>query len=186
MSKSKQKQIETMTYESLVNECKRLRTVHERAEVQLFLFLVKVESEYRDVWMNAGCDSFDQFLRSNHLPKPDRYKLFAHGLARCGVDDALAHDVGWVMMVGMRPIDNTTLESLRERATAFREVEKTAPSEETSKMWRAELEPRSKPPEVISRATELMRLREENKKLRADLAAAYVRIVDLERKGNAA
>ena len=173
-----------MTYEQLVTECKRLRVETERAEVQFFLFLVKVEKEHADVWREAGCADFDQFLKSNHLTKPERYRFFLRGLDSVGEKMALENGVPWTISAGMLMLTTPeAMPSFEARAAAFVASERAAPSEEAVRQWRAEVDTRAAPPVGITRATELMRLREENKKLRADLAAAQARIAELE--GNA-
>lgn len=169
-----------MTYEQLIEECKRMRARHERAEAEFFLFLMKVDVEHTETWREAGCSDFDQFLRSNHLGKPDRYRAFAAGVAKVGVEAALSNGAPWTMSAGV--LAATTPEALpafSARAEAFVASESVAPSEEAVRQWRAELDTRASPPAGISRASELVRLREENKVLRAKLAAAEARIAEL-------
>ncbi len=182
-----------MTYEEMVAECKKMRSRHERAEAEFFLFLMKVDAEMSNVWREAGCSNFDQFLRSNHLTKPERYRAFALGVSKVGADAALANGAPWTMSAGSLSVTTPeALKSFAARATAFIEVENVAPSEEAVRQWRAELDTRATPPVGITRASELLRLREENKALRAKLAAAEKRIKELEeittikKKGKAA
>jgi hypothetical protein len=171
-----------MDYESLVQECKRLRALHERAEAEFFIFMMVAEREHKDIWAGAGCVTFDQFIRSNHLGKVDRYGLFVHGVNRCGVDAALNHGAAWTIEAGK--IENATPEVLAQfaaRAQAFTETERVAPSEEAVREWRAQIDTRTKVHGTIRKVDELNRLRAENEVLRVELRAAKRRISELEK-----
>ena len=161
------------TYENLVTECKRLRHAAETSEAKFFLFLVSVERDYEEVWRAAGCDTFEQFVISNHLCKPDRYRLFVGGLDRTSADQALAHGAYWVIQAGkMRGPSADAMSEYATRATAFAELEHTSPSEETCRQWATELGAKPEMSGVVRRVSELHRLRAENAELRAKLRAA--------------
>lgn len=171
----------TMTYEELVLECKRLRGIHERAEAEFFLFLIRAERELAEVWREAGCSDFAQFLRSNHLADTDRYRFFVIGTDRVGAAVAVRNGAPWTVERGRA--DNAppeVLEAFAARASAFVETEGVAPAEQTVTGWRKEIVSGAKPHNTIRRVDELAKLREENKRLKAELSAAKKRIVALE------
>lgn len=172
-----------MNYEELIAECKRLRREAERAEATFLAFLMKCEKSYEEVWRGAGCETFDQFIRSNDLCKPDRYLLFAVGVGRVGLQAALANGAHWTIQAGrMRDPSDEILEAFQERATDFVSVHGVAPSNETAREWAAELQPARENTAGQARASELRRLRAENARLRAELKAANARIEELEGK----
>lgn len=173
-----------MTYEQLVEKCKELRLRAERSEAEFFIFLMMAEVDHADIWREAGCSDFDQFLYSNHLCKPSRYRLFVAGCNHTGVDAARTNGAAWTIEAGrMRQPTPEILEEFNNRAQAFVETTGTAPSEETSANWRRELDkPSADEHSTIRKASELHRLRAENAQLRADLASAKKRIGELEAK----
>ena len=177
MSKEK-----TMTYEQLVAECKRLRGVSERAEAEFFAFLMRADREYEDVWRGNGCVSFRQFMTSNHLRDPDRYLFFAKGVDNVGLDAALANGAPWTIEIGRAAVKDQpmVIEGLVERAAAFVETERVAPARMTVESWSRELLAPERQHQTIQKADELHRLRAENQKLKAELAAAKARIAELE------
>lgn len=174
-----------MTFDELVAKCKSLRGIHERAEAQFFVILREAEVAYEQVWKEAGCSTFDQFLMSNHLCEPKRYRFFAIGLSRVGVDEAISNGAPWTVQRGrMDSEPREALEAFSERARAFVELEGVAPSDQTVRGWKAETTSKNAlEHRTIQRVDELHRLREENKRLKADLAAAKKRIDELEGKG---
>ena len=128
-----------MTYEELVEKCKKLRGRHERAEAEYFVFLVEVETTMSDTWKGAGCATFDQFLRSNHLADSDRYRFFQIGLNQVGLSDALNNGVAWTTARGrINGASKDALEEFSARAKAFVEVENLAPAEQTVSEWARE------------------------------------------------
>lgn len=179
-----------MTYEELVDECKRLRAAAEAAEGEFFRFLMRVERDHESVWREAGCSTFEQFLRSNNLVKVDRYALFVKGTERIGETNA-AKCVHSTIFIGRQPDPKPKqVAEYIKRVDAFREVHRTAPSEEAAREWSKEVFRRpAEAHKTIRRVDELHRLREENKTLRSQLAAAHARIAELEqgaRKGKKA
>ena len=171
----------TMTYEQLVSECKRLRGRHERAEAEFYVFLMTAEREHSEVWQEAGCADFKQFLRSNHLCDTDKYRFFAIGVDRAGLDEALANGAPWTIERGrMDQAAPKAIEEFTNRARAFVETESVAPSEQTVREWRSQVAARANEHATVRRVDELNRLREENKHLKAELKAAKARIAELE------
>lgn len=174
----------SMTYNELVTQCKALRAAHERAEAQFLLFLMRAELECCEVWREAGCTDFDQFIRSNHLCEVQRYRFFAVGIERSSVDDALSNGAHWTVTLGMAPRPTSDfVEGFKARAVAFVATERVAPSEQTVRQWRAELSVPTREHGTIRKASELDRLREENRRLTAELTAAKARIAELEGQG---
>lgn len=172
---------EPMTYEHLVEECKRLRLRSEMAEAEFFAFLMVAERQHQSIWAEAGCTTFEQFLTSNHLCKPDRYRFFAIGVDRVGLDAALANGAYWTICAGRMPEPSKSdLQKFDDRAKAFVQLERTLPSEEAVRQWAAEIAGRETEPRKIVQVGELERLREENRILHAKLAAAEKRIAELE------
>ena len=173
-----------MTFEELIAECKRLRGLHERAEAAFFVFLRTAEVEHADVWREAGCSTFDQFLTSNHLCEPGRYRFFAIGMSRVGVDEAIQNGAPWTIQRGKMDSEApASLAAFTERARAFVALEGVAPSEQTVRTWKAETTSKNAlEHRTIQRVDELSRLREENKRLKSELAAAHMRIAKLEEK----
>jgi len=170
-----------MSYDDLVEECKRLRLASEMSEAKFFAFLMVAEREHAEIWQGAGCDTFEQFLTSNHLCKPERYRFFAIGVDRVGLDAALASGAYWTIQAGkMHEPTKQALKAFGERAAAFLEVEKTAPSEEASRQWAAEVSARGREPQKIAQVSELHRLRAENQELRHKLKLADKRVLELE------
>lgn len=176
---------QTMSYEYLVDYCKRLRREHEKAEAIFFLFLISVEEQHGPAWKEAGCATFDQFIRSNELCMVDRYRLFKAGVSKAGAEKAAAFGVPWTISVG-RIREASEVQKMNERAKAFVEVNRTAPSQLAVSSWEAEARGAERSGEHTERATarasELMRLRAENAKLKTDLAAALARVAELEAK----
>lgn len=175
---------EKFTYERLVEECKRLRTLVDKTEVSLFVFLMKAEREYESVWRDAGCASFAHFLQSNCLPRFDRYRFFAMGVDRVGLDAAQTYGVHWTCAAGrMDKPSKAALADFIKRAAAFLLKNHVAPSEESVRVWAAEVSPaRDDEPKVVREASELARLRARVQELEAKLAAAEKTIAELKRK----
>jgi len=173
----------TMDYEKLVSECKRLRLKSERAEAEFFAFLMVAERDHEGVWRGGGCDTFEQFLTSNHLCKQERYRFFAIGVDRVTLGAALANGAYWTIQAGkMHEPSKAALRDFGERARAFVELEKTAPSEEAARQWAAEITSRGRDPQKLAQVSELHRLRAENQELRAKLRASEKRVAELEAK----
>lgn len=141
------------------------------------------ETEYEEVWRDAGCESFDQFLSSNHLAKVDRYRSFRLGVERSSLTEALNHGASWTMALGhMASPSAKVTEEFTARAVAFLETEHVAPTEETVREWRAQVQGSQKKHATIRKVDELNRLRAENATLKAENAALKKRIADLEDK----
>ncbi len=172
-----------MNYEELVEQCKQFRAKAERAEAEFLAFLMLAEGAHDDVWKGAGCATFEQFLRSNHLCRPERYSAFVRGVDRVGKADALVNGAAWTIEASKFGDEHlAAIEQFSARATAFVETEKVAPSEETVREWRAQIEQSTKEHSTVRRASELHRLRAENQKLRAELKSAQSLIVTLQGK----
>jgi hypothetical protein len=172
-----------MSYEQLVEECKRLRLKSEKAEAEFFAFLMVAEREHAEVWQGGGCADFQQFLASNHLADGRRYRFFAIGVDRVGLDTAIAHGAHWTIQAGMLPDPSPkVLRDFTERARAFVEMEHTAPAEQTVRTWAAEAVASGRDPKRVQQVSELHRLRAENQELRAKLRAAEKRAADAEAK----
>jgi len=173
-----------MSYEGLVEECKRLRLAAEQSEARYFLLLMTTEKEYADVWRGAGHSTYEQFLRSNDLCKPDQYLAFRDGVNKVGPEKAMSFGAHWTRTVGR--MRHGSVERLAERAEAFLKVHHTAPSEEVVKGW-ARDEPKDAPVVDINvrRLSELEKLRKENAELRAKLAEANRTIAKLEQQVSA-
>lgn len=159
-----------MTYEELVAECKRLRGTAERAEAEFLIFLMLVEREHSEVWSEAGCDTFEQFIKSNTLCEFGRYRMFSIGVDRVGVDAARINGAHWTIAAGKEPAPSEkALKEFAARASAFVEVNGVAPSEQASRTWRAEVFGRTgKEHATVRKVDELHRLRAENDALRAE------------------
>jgi len=178
-----------MTYDELVTECKRLRRESEQSEARLFLFLMMAETDYVDVWSGFGCASFDQFLRSNGpLAKPERYALFKIGVSKTSAEQAAKFGVHWTIQAGKLDSD-ADVKQLADRAEAFVKIHLVGPAEETASKWRAEAQGRGQTntAKAVAKASEIVHLRTENAKLKADvqtmptnMADARKRILDLE------
>jgi hypothetical protein len=173
--------VKKMSYEKLVEECKRLRLKSERAEAEFFIFLLLAEQEQKEIWQGGGCDTFEQFLASNHLCRPDRYRFFAIGVERTSAETALANGAHWTIQAGRMPVPSKkALTDFSDRAAAFIEIENTAPSEEAVRQWAAEVNANGRQPGKIVQVGELHRLRAENQELRLKLRVAEQRIAVLE------
>jgi hypothetical protein len=170
-----------MTYEDLVEKCKELRRDAERAEVRYFLFLVACEREHSDVWKGGGCSTFEQFMRSNHLPEYDRYLAFRDGLDKRGVDAAL--QVGVPIMTKVGRLRDELGDTLIRRALDFVKVEGVAPKDETVDGWARALPKEDAPgARTANRAAEIDRLREENRILKAECKTLRKENEDLKAK----
>lgn len=170
-----------MSYEDLVEECKRLRLAHEQAEARFFVFLMVVEKDHVDTWGGTFAATFEHFVLSNHLAKWSRYDLFVRGVDRVGTEAALLHGVDWTMQAGkFRDASDGAIAEFTARASAFLETERVQPSEETVREWRNQIDSPGKPHETVRRASEIARLRGENEKLKAELRVARKKIAQLE------
>lgn len=195
-----------MTYEELVTECKRLRAAAQKAEAEFFLFLMKVEKEHEEVWSGAGCVTFDQFLKSNHIVDSDKYRFFTIGLGRVeelqkvdekrdrgeepgeGAKPKDVQDVArrngapWICAIGRQPMPEDAFREFAQRAEAFVEVEGVPPREQTVDIWRRDVLPKQGKADhrTIRRVDELSRLRAENAALKAENAALKKRLADME------
>ncbi len=161
-----------MTLDEIVAECRRLRALAEAAETAYFIFLMKVETEYKDVWSGAGTGYtvFDQFLGSLH-ESPGRYANFVRGVKRTGAERALKIGVPLVTHIG-RPetISTKVVNDLCAKAEATVEERGVAPKEQTVKDWMRQAKAPDDEPEIIKRRNELQRLRKENAELKALVA----------------
>lgn len=199
-----------MSYEKLVEECKRLRLKGERAVAEFFAFLMIAEREHAEIWQGGGCETFEQFLNSNHLCDSSRYRFFAIGVDRVGLEVALENGAHWTIQAG-RMIEPTkkALEDFGARARAFVETEKTAPSEKAVREWAAQINANGREPQKIKQVselhrlravvqeqqgatrivekqkTELERLREENQRLRAENLDLKAKLKAAEKRGPA-
>jgi hypothetical protein len=158
-----------MTYEELVETAKALRLKSERAEAEFFAFLLRAEADAGDVWREAGCATFEQFVRSNQLCEFDRYANFARGVERTSLEDALANGAHWAMQVGkMHEPSKGLLAQFSEKASAFLEVHNVAPSEKTVQSWARELAQPPGPTGAIRQVSELAQLRAKVQVLEAE------------------
>ena len=172
-----------MTYENLVSECKRLRLRAEKSEAEYMIFLMRAEREHEDVWKGGGCDTFEQFISSNHLLEPGRYRFFAIGVDRSSVDKALDHGAHWTIQLGRMPKPSVgDVKRFSERAAAFVELERVLPSEQAVRQWAAETSANGREPQQIRQVGELAHLRAENQELRAKLRAAEREIETLKKR----
>lgn len=168
-----------MTYEDLIEQCRKLRARAERAESEFFIFLIKVEKEEKELLTANGVGHFHQFIRSNHLCEPHRYDEFCRGVERIGAEKALELGAAHTMRAG-RLRDVSVLPDLERRTAAFIATEGVAPSELTVSGWCRELDTPPKTHSTVRRGDELNRLRAENKRLKVELATAQRRIRELE------
>lgn len=170
-----------MTYETLLAECQRLRTEYEQGEARFFVFLMRAETEYQEVWKEFGHATFDTFLRSNHLCDVDRYTAFVRGVERSSVEKALHVGAATTISVGrLRTQSPEAAQEILRRADAFIATERVAPAEQTATEWRKDVERPDRAHVTIRRADELTKLREENRRLKVELKAAQRRIQELE------
>lgn len=172
-----------MTYENLVEECKRLRLLAERSEAEFLVFLMRAEREHEEIWKGGGCDTFEQFISSNHLIEPGRYRFFAIGVDRSSVDKAIEHGAHWTIQLGrMAKPSAGDVKRFSARAAAFVELEHVLPSEQAVRQWAAETSANGREPQLIRQVGELAHLRAENQELRAKLRAAEREIETLKKK----
>jgi hypothetical protein len=158
--------------EKLIDDIKKMRRRFEQSESGFFLFLHEVETTRSKEWSIAGCETFKQFLMSHDIVNFNRYALFCHGLSRTSAKLAMDNGVHWVIAVGqLRPdIAADVTIKLIKLADGFREVHCTAPSEQTVKKWISESVPRDVDKNAnVRAATELRRLREENRVLKIEV-----------------
>jgi hypothetical protein len=149
-----------MTYEELVETAKTLRLKSERAEAEFFAFLLRAEEDAEDVWREAGCSTFEQFVRSNQLCEFDRYANFARGVERTSIEQALANGAHWTMQVGkMHDPTKGVIEQFAAKARAFLEVHNVAPAEKTVQSWAKELSTPAGSTGAIRQVGELSQLR---------------------------
>jgi hypothetical protein len=142
---------------------------------------MEVEAQCLDVVVASGCQSFDQFLRSNSLCEPYRYDQFKRGVSRSSAAKACRYGVAWTMTLGR--MDTPTPEMMTEyqnQAETFEQTCHVAPSEQTVREWSAKIVGLPVSNVGSRRLSELQRLRAENAQLRKDLAAARAKIAQLE------
>jgi|SRR5690606_739595 len=157
-----------MTYEQLIERCKELRSIHERARSEFFLFLMQVERDHVETWKAAGIQDFDQFIRSHDLCQPHLYRLFVEGCNREGAERALEYGASWTIEAGRaKQVSPGFSEEFSKRAEAFIEVNHVPPSAQTAERWRRDLD-KPQTVRVVKHASELHRLRAENQMLRAE------------------
>jgi len=172
-----------MTYERLVEECKALRHKSEQSEAEFFLFLLVAERNHAEVWQGGGCETFDQFLASNHLCRYERYRFFSLGVDRTSAEMALANGAHWTIQAGkMVEPDKAVLDKFAARAIAFVEIEHVKPSEESVRQWAAEGNANGREPQKNRQVSEMARLRAENQDLKMKLRAAEREIMQLRSK----
>ena len=173
----------------IIAEAKRLRVEYENAEARFFGFLMEVERDRAHVWKAAGCADYEQFLRSYHLVDPSRYRFFAMGADQVGIDLAVEHGAHWTVQRGKMSAANAPKKAIREfeeRARAFVEVEKVAPSEQAVREWKNEVLASDRVHSVVRKQDRLHQLESENASLRRELAAAKKKIALLEKRLGAA
>lgn len=160
-------------FKQLVEKARQLRSESEKAEARFFAFLMTFEREHESAWRAAGCSHFDQVINSNQLCKTERYHWFVEGVNRIGLEAALEMGYPATAEAGKRqPLQPEFLEAYKERVVSFISNAGVVPSEETAHRMRLEVEPSSVTNMGGRRVDELSKLRAENAKLRADLAAA--------------
>lgn len=170
-----------MTYEELINECRRLRLAHEQGEARFFVFLMEAESKHREVWSAFGHATFDTFLRSNHLVDTDRYAAFVRGVEKSSVSQAMSVGAPATIQLGrIRSANPDVSAEFIRRAEAFVSTENVVPSDQTAALWRRHLDAPEQEHRTIRKASELDRLRGENHRLKLELATAHKRIAELE------
>jgi hypothetical protein len=64
-----------MNIETFIRKAKQLRAHADEAERNFLLFLVSGEAD-RDMWQSSGSITFDSFLKSTGLCEPSRYRNF--------------------------------------------------------------------------------------------------------------
>lgn len=140
-----------------------------------------VEREHEEIWKAAGCSDYIMFLRSNHLCKPDRYRDFARGVDRVGLDTALTNGAHWTIAAGQpEELSADAQAAFTRRAAAFVTTEGMAPTEETVREWKAQIVSDGKDHLTLRRADRLAKLQAENEQLKAENAALKKRVQELE------
>ena len=84
-----------MTLDKLIQECQRLREKAHGTESKYFEFLVKMDSEYRKLWIEAGFTRFSLFLTAKGLASEGEIKRFElYKRARADLGGATARELG--------------------------------------------------------------------------------------------
>ena len=171
-----------MTLETLVATLKKYRCAKEQAEADWFLALMDAESKHSKIWQAAGISTFHEFLSVYSLVKPHIYDEFVRGFKRLGTKAVKKHGAAFTAEVGkVREPSSKLLGEMKQRATAFREIEKVAPSSQTAERWRRDLDtPDNRPHRALRKVDEMSQLRAENAELKAKLKVATARIKTLE------
>lgn len=68
----------------IVSEARRLRAQAEAAEAAFLIYLHTVEQNHMSVIQSCGMETFDRFLRSFELCRPERYRDFVAGMQKVG------------------------------------------------------------------------------------------------------
>lgn len=171
-----------MTYNKILGICRSLRRKFEQDEARFFLGLVGIEAEHMDIIVNGGHDSFAQYLRRNELCDATRYLSFKAGLRHLEESEK-ALELGAPAVMALASIRQTgNVPKYEEAVMAWaRERGGIVPSRQTAAKILRQVDPREEIPKDMKTVSLVAKLRAENQRLRAELAAAEKKIRDLEK-----
>jgi hypothetical protein len=171
-----------VTIEQIVQEILELRLRRDRADAHLLCRLVEIEAEYMQLIIDSGCSSFGQFLRSmKNVVEPGRYLSFKAGLARIGVESALAIGSDATIVAGQLSVVPSAPDEYTRACRAWvDEHSGVRPTQRTAKHLLLQVDPRTEVPESVRKQDEIARLRAEVSQLKAENAALKRRVRELE------
>lgn len=171
--------MQKITYDRLVTELRDLRLERDIADAKLLLRLTEIEKGHMKLILDAGCESFDQFLKSNSLVDPGRYEAFKLGLKKLkSAEHAL--EIGSDATIIAGQLTNRPSKYVSAIIAWKNDHGGTQPTRETAKRLLMQVDPRAEEPQSVRRQNELEQLRAENSKLRAQVRSLEAKVRTLE------
>jgi hypothetical protein len=177
------------TVEQIVADLAELRRVRESADARLMMAIVEIEDgPDMETIRSFGCETIDQFLKSNGICDPARYRNFRAGFTKLGDDKAQAVALGSDAVMAAANLkgggDATAryVAAIREHSASRAGIK---PSFETAQRIVRQVDPREETPRVVQFAstlrTEAARLQAENSELRARVRVLETEVKELRR-----
>lgn len=166
---------DSITVDWLVSTARVFREAGEMWQTAFFLFLYEVERLHMDTLRAGGIDTFELFLKKNNLCSSARYRSFVRGLK------TLKRKV--VVRVGAEATIAASQMTSKDFVKPYVEAVESwiddkggvRPSGQTAATLLRQVDPRAEVPKAVKRQSELRRLREEVKKLKAQLKQEQAR-----------
>jgi hypothetical protein len=190
------KSIKKLSHKEIWEQLRQLREALQNAESAYYMMLGQIENERIDFWNPGKLEgfSFDNWLETHHpiTPHSAVYRSFLKGSTEVGGDLDTVADMGvhaTAELGRFKQLSKAALAEYVTRCKNFRNVHGTAPSEESARAWRHQLDDGHEP-RVNTSATKIARLelelrsvRAELRKKEADLKAAKAEIERLKKGG---